>query len=78
MVIKFETVNESFSSFKPLLSKVLTKGKENSATTIIAPISKNGNLDSSVSRGQRLMADKFHIVLYMIHLLQTGKTFPVI
>ena len=25
-----------------------------------------------------LPADEFHIVLYMIHLLQTGKTFPVI
>ena len=25
-----------------------------------------------------LPADEFHIVLYMIHLLQTGETFPVI
>ena len=25
-----------------------------------------------------LPADEFHIVLYMIHLLQTGKTFPAI
>ena len=79
MVRKFETVNESFSSFKPLLSKVLTKGRKNSTTTLIVPFSKNGNLDSSVSRGQRLTtADEFHIVLYTLHLLQTGKAFPVI
>ena len=32
MVRKFEKVNKSFDSFKPLLSKVLTKARENSVT----------------------------------------------
>ena len=30
MVRKFEKANKSFDSFKPLLSKVLTKARENS------------------------------------------------
>ena len=32
MVREFKKVNESFNSFKPFLSKVLTKARENSAT----------------------------------------------
>ena len=32
MIRKFEKINKAFNSYKPLLSKVLTKARENSAT----------------------------------------------
>ena len=60
MVRKFEKVNKSLNLFKPLLSKVSTKAKENRKTIFYSPYFEKWK------------------VLYMMHLLQTGKTFPVI
>ena len=45
IITKFEKVNKSFNSLKPLLSKVLTKAKENKTKTYM------GNLGNPVSRG---------------------------
>ena len=56
MLRKFDKVNKSFNSFKPLLSKVLKEARENNV----------------------LPVDEFHRVLFMMHLRQTGKPFPVI
>ena len=41
MVGKFEKVNKSFNSFKPLLSKILTKAWENSTTKIYSSSLEN-------------------------------------
>ena len=79
MVRKFEKVNKSFNSFKPLLSKVLTKARENSTTKTYSSYFEKWKIwTAQFPEVKVLPADEFHIVLYMIHLLQTGKTFPVI
>ena len=79
MMGKFEKVNTSFNSFKPLLSKVLTKARENSTTKTYSSYFEKWKIwATQFPEVNVLPADEFHIVLYMIHLLQTGKTFPVI
>ena len=79
MVRKFEKVNKSFDSFKPLLSKALTKARENSTTKTYSSYFENWKIWAAQFREVNVLpADEFHIVLYMMHLLQTGKTFPVI
>ena len=79
MMRKFEKVNRSFNSFKPLLSKVLTKARENSTTKTYSSYFENWKIGATqFPEVNVLPADEIHIVLYMIHLLQTGKTFPVI
>ena len=79
MVRKFEKVNRSFNLFKPLLSKVLTEARENSTTKTYSSYFKKSKIwATQFPEVNVLPADEFHIVLYMIHLLQTGKTFPVI
>ena len=79
MMRKFQKVNRSFNSFKPLLSKVLTKARENSTTKTYSSYFEKWKIwATQFPEVNVLPADEFHIVLYMIHLLQTGKTFPVI
>ena len=79
MIRKFEKVNKSFNSYKPLLSKVLTKTREKSTTkTYSSYFEEWKTWATQFPEVNVLPADEFHIVLYMIHLLQTGKTFPVI
>ena len=54
MVRKFKKVNESFNSFKPFLSKVLTKARENSATkTYSSHFVKWKILETQFPEGQR-------------------------
>ena len=79
MVRKFEKKNKSFDSFKPLLSQVLTKASENSTTKTYSSYFKIWKIwAAQFPEINVLLAEEFHIVLYMMHLLQTGKTFPVI
>ena len=79
MIRKFEKINKAFNSYKPLLSKVLTKARENSATKTYSSYFEKWKIwATQFPEFNVLPANKFHIVLYMIHLLQTGKTFPVI
>ena len=76
MVRKFEKVNKSFNSFKPLLSK--TKARENSTTKTYSSYSEKWKIwAAQFPEVKVLPADEFRIVLYMIHLLQIGKTFSV-
>ena len=79
MIRKFEKVNKSFNSFKSLPSKVLTKARENSTTkTYSSCFEKQKIWATQFPEVNVLPANEFHIVLYMIHLLPTGKIFPVI
>ena len=79
MVRKFEKVNKSFNSFKSLLSKVLTESRENSTTKTYSSYFEKWKIwATQFAEVNILPADEFHIVLYMMLLLQTGKTFPVI
>ena len=79
MVRKFEKVNKSLDSFKPLLSMVLTKARENSTTKTYSSYFEYWKIwAAQFPEVNVLPADEVHIVLYMMHLLQTGKTFPVI
>ena len=79
MIRKFEKVNKSFNSYKALLSKVLTKARENSTTKTYSSYFEKWKIwTTQFHEVNVLPADEFHIVLYMIHLLQTGKTFPAI
>ena len=79
MVRKFEKVNKSLDSFKPLLPKVLTKAKKNSTTKTYSSYFENWKIwAAQFPEVNVLPADEFHIVLYVMHLFQTGKTFPVI
>ena len=79
MITKFEKVNKYFNSFKPLLSKGLKKARENSTTKTDSSYFEKWKIwATQFPEVNVLPADEFHIVLYMIHLLQTGKTFPVI
>ena len=75
MLRKLEKVNKSFNSFKPLLSKVLTKARENSTTKTYSSYFEKWKIwAAQFPEVKALPADEFHIVLYMIHSLQTGKT----
>ena len=79
MIRKFEKVNKSFNSFKSLPSKVLTKARENSTTkTYSSCFEKQKIWATQFPEVNVLPANEFHIVLYMINLPPTGKTFPVI
>ena len=73
MVWKFEKVNKSFNLFKALLSKVLTKATENSTTKTYSCFEKWKIWETQFPEVNVLLADEFHIVVYMMHLLQTGK-----
>lgn len=42
------------------------------------PSLKNGKFGRLSFKRSMFYQDEFHIVLYMIHLLQTGKTFSVV
>ena len=79
MMGKFEKVNTSFNSFKPLLSKVLTKARENSTTKTYSSYFEKWKIwATQFPEVNVLLVDEFHIVLCVMHLLQSGKTFPVI
>ena len=71
MLRKFDKVNKSFNSFKPLLSKVLKEARENSKAKTYSSYFEKSEVNV-------LPVDEFHIVLFMMHLRQTGKPFPVI
>ena len=74
MVWKFEKVNKSFKSFKALLSKALTKATENSTTKTYSSYFEKWKVwETQFPEVNVLPADEFHIVVYMMHLLQTGK-----
>ena len=76
---KFQKINKSCNSYKPLLSKVLAKARENSTTKSYSSYFEKWKISATqLPEVNVLPANEFHIVLYMIHLLQTGKTFPVI
>ena len=77
--IRNEKVNISFNSFKPLLSKVLTKAREKSTTKTYSSYFEKWKIwATQFPELNVLPVDEFHVVLYMMHLLQTWKTFPVI
>ena len=80
MVRKFGKVNHYFNSFRPLLSKVLLQARENSTLkTYTSYFDDKWKIwAASIPEVNILPAEEFHIVLYMIYLLQTGKTYPVI
>ena len=79
MARKFETVNKSFNSFKPLLFKVLTKARENSRTKTYSSYFEKWKIwAAQFPKINILPADEFYMVFYMMHSLQTRKTFPVI
>ena len=64
MVIKFEQVNKSFDSFKPLLSKVLTKSMENGTIKTYSSYFENWKIwAAQFSEVNVLPADEFHIVI---------------
>ena len=42
MIRKFEKINKAFNSYKPLLSKVLTKARETAQLKLTVPILRNG------------------------------------
>ena len=70
MITKFEKVNKSFNSLKPLLSKVLTKAKENKTKTYM------GNLGNSVSRGQRFTRERVSYSILHDSLTSNRKNIP--
>ena len=79
MITKFEKVNKSFNSFKSLLSKVLTQARENNTTKTYSSYFKKQKIwATQFLEFNVLPVNEFHIILYMFHLLQSGKTFPVI
>ena len=79
MITKFEKVNKYFNSSKPLLSKGLKKAGENSTTkTYSSYFAKWKIWAAQFPEVNVLLVDEFHIVLCMMHLFQSGKTFPVI
>ena len=79
MIRKFEKVNKSFNLFKSLLSKVLTQARKNNTTKTYSSYFKKYKIWATQFLDVNFLpVNEFHIVLYMIHLLQTGKTFPVI
>ena len=78
MVRKFEKVNKSFNSFEPLLSKILIKARENSTTKTYKSYFEKWKIwATQFPEVYILPAVEFHIVFYIMHLLQTGKTLPV-
>ena len=79
MVQKLEKVNKSFNSFKPLLPKILTKAWENSTTKTYSSYFEKWKIWAAQFLEVNILpADEFYIVLCMMHLFQTGKTFPII
>ena len=71
MVRKLEKVNKSFDSFKPLLSKILTKAKENSTIKTYSSYFENWKIwAAQFPEVNVLPTDEFHIVLYMMHFKQ--------
>ena len=74
MVRKFEKVNKSFNSFKSLLSKVLTESRENSTTKTYSSYFEKWKIwATQFAEVNILPADEFHIVLYMMLMLQQEK-----
>ena len=71
MITKFEKVNKSFNSLKPLLSKVLTKARENKTTKTYM-----GNLGNSVSRGQRFTRERVSYSILHDPLTSNRKNIP--
>ena len=62
-----------------MLSKVLTKTRENSTTNTYSSYFEKWKIwAAQFPEVNVLPAEEFHIVLYMMHWLQTEKTFPVI
>ena len=79
MIRKFEKVKKSFNSFKSLLSKVSTQARENNTTKTCSSYFKKQKISATqFLEVNVLLVNEFHIVLYMIYLIQTRKTFPVI
>ena len=78
MVRKFEKVNKSFNSFEPMLSKILIKARENSTTKTYKSYFEKWKIWATQFPDVYILpAVECHIVLYIMHLLQTGKTLPV-
>ena len=64
MVRQFEKVNKSFNSFKPFLSKVLTKARESSTTKTYSSYFKKWKIwAAKFPEVKVLPADEFHTVL---------------
>ena len=62
-----------------MLSKVLTKSRENSTIKTYSSYFENWKIwAAQFPEVNVLPADEFHIVIYMMHLLQTEKAYPVI
>ena len=65
MVRKFEKVNISSNSFRPLLSKALTRARENSTTKTYSSYFENWKVwAAQFPEVNILPADELHIVLY--------------
>ena len=63
MVREFKKVNESFNSFKPLLSKVLTKAREKSTTKTYSSYFEKWKIwATQFPELNVLPEDEFHIV----------------
>ena len=70
MLTTLEKLNKSFNSFKPLLSKVLTKARENSTAKAYSSYFKKWKIwAAQFPEVNVLPAGKFHIVLYTMHVL---------
>ena len=79
VVRKFEKVNKSFNSCKPLLSKVLTKPRENSTTKTYSYYFEKWKIwAAQFLEGNVSPTGEFHIAVSMMHLFQTGKTLLII
>ena len=71
MIKKFEKVNKSCNLFKPLLSQVLTKATENSATKTYSSYFEKWKICATqFPEVNVLPVDEFHIVLYRMHFKQ--------
>ena len=69
METKLEKVNNSFNSLNPLLSQVLTKARENSATKTYSSYFEKWKICAAQFSEVNVGPDnEFHVALYVIHL----------
>ena len=67
MIRRFEKINKSFNLYKPLLSKVFTKARENSTTKSYSSYFEKWKIwTTQFPEVNVLPVDEFHIVL-LVH-----------
>ena len=76
---RFGQVNNSFNSLNNLLTQILLKSREtNTLKNYSIYFEKWNKWASEFPDIMVIPAQEFHVVLYLIHLFQTGSSYPVI